>query len=252
VSLYVFDQDQRLVLTKQIEQNELKAFQGTKLNLQPGKYTVVGVGNSFDKTEVSSTSSQDFTQMEFYHPNVKTGGAVEGNDPLYLGRKEIVIPAEYWYKDDVAFRSSHLKVSYTVKDYVNPVAAESATRAEGFLELKVKNLLPQTDFTNKANGQKMTYNPVLSLTPEKGEHNAYFNIMRHAKDSDVEFELVDKATGEVVHTLALADFLNKFPQIDVTKQEVLIPIVVEFKNIGVTVTIPDWMIHDVTPDYGKN
>ena len=48
------------------------------------------------------------------------------------------------------------------------------------------------------------------------------------------------------------DFLEKFPQIDVTKQEVLIPIVVEFKNIGVTVNIPDWMIHDVTPDYGNN
>ena len=76
--------------------------------------------------------------------------------------------------------------------------------------------------------------------------------MRHAKNSEVEFELVDKATQEVVHTLMLKDFLEKFPQIDVTKQEVLIPIVVEFKNIDVTVTIPDWMIHDVTPDYGNN
>ncbi|MBR2035809.1 MAG: hypothetical protein IJ984_07170, partial [Prevotella sp.] len=70
--------------------------------------------------------------------------------------------------------------------------------------------------------------------------------------SDVEFELVDKASGEVVHTLALADFLAEFTQIDVTMQEVLIPIVVEFKNIGVTVTIPDWMINDVKPGYGNN
>jgi hypothetical protein len=73
--------------------------------------------------------------------------------------------------------------------------------------------------------------------------------MRHSKDADVEFELVDKSTGEVVHTLLLADFLKTFTQIDVTKQEVLIPIIVEFKNIGVDVTIPDWMIHPVTPDY---
>ena len=252
VSLYVFNSEDRLVQTKLIEQNELKAFQGTKLNLEPGDYRVVGVGNSFNKTEVTNLSSSNMSQIQFHHPKADDGGVVEGNDSLYLGQKTFTIPSTYWYEDDVPFRSSHLKVSYTVKDYVNPAAAESATRAEGFLELKVKNLLPQTDFTNKANGQKMTYNPVLSLTPEKGEHNAYFNIMRHAKDSDVEFELVDKATGEVVHTLALADFLNKFPQIDVTKQEVLIPIVVEFKNIGVTVTIPDWMIHDVTPDYGKN
>ena len=243
VSLYVFDQDQRLVLTKQIEQNELKAFQGTKLNLQPGKYTVVGIGNSFDKTEVSSTSSQDFTQMEFYHPNVKTGGAVEGNDPLYLGRKEIVIPAEYWYKDDVAFRSSHLKVSYTVEDYL-----EDGGVGNGLLDLRVKNLLPETDFNNRAHGEKMTYTPLLSVT-ESGDHEGKFNIMRHTKDADVEFELVAKSTGEVLHTLSLADFLAQYPQIDVSKQEVLIPIIVQFKNFGVEVTIPDWLIVDVAPDY---
>jgi hypothetical protein len=26
---------------------------------------------------------------------------------------------------------------------------------------------------------------------------------------------------------------------------------VEFKNIGVTVTIPDWLVNNVTPDYGN-
>ncbi|MBQ7787781.1 MAG: FimB/Mfa2 family fimbrial subunit, partial [Alistipes sp.] len=119
-------------------------------------------------------------------------------------------------------------------------------------ELRVKNLLPQTDFNNRAHGDKVTSDPVLGLNMENGDHEGYFNIMRHAKDSDVEFELVDKASGEVVHTLALADFLAEFTQIDVTMQEVLIPIVVEFKNIGVTVTIPDWMINDVKPGYGNN
>ena len=73
--------------------------------------------------------------------------------------------------------------------------------------------------------------------------------MRHTKDSDVEFELVKKSTGEVLHTLALSDFLTMYPQIDVSKQEVLIPIVVKFTNLGVTVTIPDWLIVDVNPDY---
>ena len=255
VSLYVFNSEDRLVQTKLIEQNELKAFQGTKLNLEPGDYRIIGIGNSFNKTEVTNLSSTSMSEIQFHHPKADEGGKVEGNDSLYLGQKMITIPSDYWYEDDVPFRSSHLKVSFTVKNYLNPSApsaAESATRAGASLDLRVKNLLPQTDFTNKANGQKMTYDPVLTLKPEKGEHYGYFNIMRHAKDSDVEFELVDKATGEVVHTLLLADFLNQFPQIDVSKQEVLIPIIVEFKNIGVTVTIPDWMIHDVTPDYGKN
>ena len=108
-----------------------------------------------------------------------------------------------------------------------------------------------TDFNNRAHGDKITYHPELLLQAGDGDHYGYFNIMRHTKDSEVEFELVDKASGEVVHTLLLKDFLEKFPQIDVSKQEVLIPIVVEFKNIGVTVTIPEWMIQDVTPNYGN-
>ena len=250
VSLYVFNSEDRLVQTKLIEQNELKAFQGTKLNLEPGDYRVVGVGNSYNKTEVTNLSSSNMSQIQFHHPKADEGGVVEGNDSLYLGQKTFTIPSSYWYEDDVPFRSSHLKVSYTVKNYLYPGSAESATRAEGSLELKVKNLLPQTDFTNKANGNKITYDPVMSYNPEKKEHNGYFNIMRHSKDSDVEFELIDKATGEVVHTLTLADFLAEFPQIDVTKQEVLIPIILEF-GAGVKVTIPDWMIEDRDPVYGK-
>ena len=229
VSLYVFNSDDDLVQTKSIEQNDLKAFQGTKLNLEPGNYRIVGVGNAFDKTEVTNlSSSSSMSDVQFHHPNANNGGKVEGNDSLYLGQKMITIPSTYWYEDDVPFQSSHLKVSYTVKSYVN-LTAESTTRADGFLELRV--------------------NPALTYEPSKSEHNAYFNIMRHSKDADVEFELVDKSTGKVVHTLKLADFLNEFSQIDVTKQEVLIPIIVEFKNIGVDVTIPDWMIHNVTPDY---
>ena len=252
VSLYVYDQNDGLVTTKRIEQNDLAAYQGTKLNLPPGTYRVVGVGNDYDATEIyDADQKRPMSEVTFRHPHA-LGGGVEGhgNDSLYLGQKTITIPSDYWYEDDVPFRSSHLKVSYTVKGYSNPEA--QATRAgEGYLELRVKNLLPQTDFNNRAHGEKTTYDPTLTIQPGNGDHTSYFNIMRHAKDSDVEFELVDKASQKVVHTLALKDFLEKFPQIDVTKQEVLIPISVEFKNIDVTVTIPEWMIENIKPGYGN-
>ena len=250
VSLYVFDKNDNLVTTKRIEQNELKSFQGTKLNLHPGTYQVVGVGNDNNLTEIYDTSANDLSKTVFRHPNAPDG-LVEGNDSLYLGKKSITIPSDYWYEDDVPFDSSHLKVSYTVKGYAQTTATALATRADGALELRVHNLLPQTDFNNRVHGMKMTYDPELVFQPNGSNYHSYFNIMRHAKDCDVEFELVKKSTGEVLHTLMLKDFLARYPQIDVTKQEVLIPIVVEFRNAGITVTIPDWMIHDVTPDYEK-
>lgn len=253
VNLYVFDKTNSLVLTKRIEQSELKAYQGTKLNLSPGSYRIVGVGNKMDLTEVENPQNHD--SAIFLNPDCNNSNRTVGNDSLYLGTKMITIPKDYWYEDDVPFRSSHLKVSYTVKGFVNPNPSKAAdgTKAQNsMLELSVKNLLPQTDFTNKAHGNKTTYNPILNFNNTNGDHYGYFNIMRHTKDSDVVFELKEKATEEIVHTLPLADFLEKFPQIDVSKQEVLIPIIVEFKNIGVTVTIPDWLIQNITPGYGND
>ena len=252
VNLYVFDNDGRLVQTKLIEQNELKAFQGTKLNLAPGTYKVVGVGNGFNKTEVTNLSATDMTEIQMQHPNLGKGDAIEGNDSLYLGQKEIIMPKNDWYEADVAFRSSHLKVSYKVEGYFENVSIDnsSATATPArpdALELRVKNLLPQTDFTNSAGGDKTTYTPAFSLVG--GALNSNFNIMRHTKDSDVEFELVEKASGNMLYSFTLADFLAQHQQIDLTKQEVLIPIVVKFTNLGVTVTIPDWTNAPVTPDF---
>ena len=256
VSLYVFDANGILVQTKHIEQNDLKAFQGTKLNLSRGVYHVVGVGNSFSKTEINTpSSSKEMSERYFNHPNASKGGKVEGNDSLYLGRQTIDVPND-WYEADVPFRSSHLKVSYTVE--VEGANWMDKTRAvESHFTLKVNNLTPMTNFENEVFGNPMTYEPLLPLDTSDYIHKGYFNIMRHPKQSDVEFVLIENETGDVLHTLRLEDFLNEFPQIDVTKQEVLIPIVVKLGYLGdictdVTVTIPEWMIKDVTPGFGNN
>lgn len=248
VSLYIYGADGSLHQTKTIEQNSLKAFQGTRLNLSPGSYSIVGVGNAFDKTTVENSTARDHSQIWFCNPAAGKG-VVEGNDSLYLGRQNIVVPEELWYNAELPFRSSHYKVSYTVKGYVEETPAKAG---ESLLELKVHNLLPKTDFNNRVFGDRITYNPAMVWNNDNGDHQSYFNIMRQGEPANVEFELLDKKTGETLHTLKLADFLVQFPQVDITKQEVLIPIEIEYKHTGVTITIPDWMINNVTPGYGTN
>ena len=226
VSLYVFDAEDRLVQTKQINKSDLQAFQGTKLNLRGGTYRIVGVGNNFDKTEINNTSAADMSQIHFNHPNALKSGKVEGNDSLYLGSKIINVPHNDWIEEVVPFQSSHFKVSYTVETEGADWDAdmdEEKTRAlvDGYYDLQVSNLLPKTDLNNRAHGEGVTYNPALLLDTENGEHKAYFNIMRHPFQSDVTFNLIYKQTGEVLHSLRLEDFLTMFPQIDITKQEVI-------------------------------
>lgn len=261
VSLYVFDNENQLVEPSRLggknpirlEQNDLKREQGITLPLNHGVYRLVGVGNDYEKTEVYNANCGEMTNITFRHPDC-LNREVEGNDSLYLGSKLIEIDEnEVYFKDVVRFYSSHLKVSYTVVGYGNETRAEDSV-----LELRVKNLKHRTAFdqahdNNLAEGDKVTYNPTLTFNTENGNHEAYFHIMRHPADCDVVFDLYKAGTDEVIHTLNLKDFLANYSEvIDVTKQEVLIPIQVEFKNIGVEVTIPNWIVEDLKPGFGND
>ena len=77
---------------------------------------------------------------------------------------------------------------------------------------------------------------------------ARFNIMRHTNSSGVVLELT-APDGTVMAGVNLADFLAAHPVIDLSKHEVLIPIRIEFKSVGAEITIPDWFIVDVKPEY---
>ena len=256
VNLFVFDSEDRLMPQhcRRLEQNDLKSHQGVKLSLNPGEYRFVCLGNDYDLTEVYNVDCGNMSGITYRNPDC-FDNACQGNDSLYLGSKIINISEDAWYfRDTVRLYSSHLKVSYTVKGYYG----DEATRAGGYLDLRVKNLAPQSSFDqahaqNLGHGEKVDYAPEFEWNSENGDHTAYFNIMRHTADNDVEFELVDRASGAVLHTLALKDFLEDYKDyVDVTKQEVLIPIVVEFKTVGITVTIANWVVNNVTPGFGND
>lgn len=79
---------------------------------------------------------------------------------------------------------------------------------------------------------------------------ARFNIMRHTNHENVNLDLTD-ANGVNLAHVNLADFLAANPVVDLTRHEALIPIRIEFKSIGAVVTVPDWYIVDVKPEFKK-
>ena len=262
VSLYVFDENDQMVPASRLggqnpirlEQNDLKREQGITLPLNHGKYRLVGVGNDYDKTEVYNASCGNMSQITYRHPDCLSR-EVEGNDSLYLGSKIIEIDEnEVYFKDKIRFYSSHLKVSYTVEGYV---PEEGETRAnDGYFDLRVRNLMSETTFDqahdkNLASGKEVNYSPVIKLNHENGNHEGYFHILRHAKESNIVFDLVKRSTGEVEKSFTLTDFLNKFDMYDVSKQEVLIPIVVRYFGADVKVTIDNWDLIEVAPGFGN-
>ena len=54
---------------------------------------------------------------------------------------------------------------------------------------------------------------------------------------------------ELLAEINLADFLAANPMIDCSKQEVLIPIRIEFKAGAIKVTVPEWYVEQVKPEF---
>ena len=259
VNLFIYDVNNRLVQTQHIDHEALQAMQGTKLNVEHGTYRVVAIGNALSHTQINNYSADDMSQNYLSHPNVERGGAVETNDALYLGTKIITLPEYQYATEQIAFRSAHRKISYKViVGEADPTKKSVVTRAdERTFTLKVKNLLPLMDFTGATFGDTMTYSPTFTPEGALGNQTTLFNVLRPQKWDDVEFELSDAATGEIINTLNLGDFLAQYPQIDINAEDDVLPIEVHIEYKGdiftnVTITIPDWLIQDVTPEYGTN
>ena len=270
VSLYVFDQNDNLLPASVLgcsnpivlEQNDLKKYQGVKLMLTGGTYRFVVLGNpnTEQATEVYNLESGNMTEIVARHPDTRAAD-IEGNDPLYLGSKLVEIPDDINFKTKVRLYSAHHKVTVTVKGYIGEeIMGQSVMASTGDLELRLTDVSSECDFClddptqrdqNLAKGDLVEYNPTLTLDKESGWYEGKFNILRHSASSPLKFEIVERATERVLCIVSLEEFLREFYEVDITKQEVTIPLIVEFAD-EVIVTIPSWMLEHRDPIYGKN
>ena len=77
--------------------------------------------------------------------------------------------------------------------------------------------------------------------------------MRHTNHQDVWMRVYTSDMQTVLAEVNFAEFLEQNSlYIDTTLNEVLIPFQVKFKSSQVEITVPDWMVENVDPDFGKN
>lgn len=76
------------------------------------------------------------------------------------------------------------------------------------------------------------------------------NIMRHKNHEDVALCVRPASGGEPLAEVNFAEFLAMHEDvIDCTRQEVLIPIRIEFKSGSVSITVPEWYVDEVKPEF---
>ena len=230
------------------QRNKLRAARLRFPPLADGDYRIVCLGNTHH-TKVDGIATGDYDRMLFAAGDYFDEKQVAGNDSLYYASTSYtVLPysARQGGGPDqiIEFASSHYDLLVEVAGV--PV---TGNRAGSMPVLEICGVSPCTDFENRACGEATDYLLETEYEAGKALLTARTNIMRHKDHENVNVRLSAALDGETLAEVNLAKFLADNPVIDCSKHEVLIPIRFEFKSGEITVSVPEWYIEQVKPEF---
>lgn len=239
VDLYIYDANKNLVQIESIGKDELRLNHEKRLNIPPGEYYVVCIGNSFLDTEILSENGTKLDNMRVTNPNILKNKDTQTNDSLYFGYKKIRIPeSEHYFEanDTIHFVSAHIGM------YIEIAGMENYLRDGDNPKISINNLYVGFNFSNEVLNDVCTYRPHLIYNTEKAMYYTKLNVYRIPYGSLV--NIIIESSNKQLFRLNLADFLDKYKQFDLSKNELLIAIRIEFKPQSVSIKVPEWIIDD--------
>lgn len=241
VDMYVFDSEGNCVSSAMLPVEQVESRIAELPPLDPGDYHIVCLGNPHN-TVVDRLSSSDYGKIVFMDEAYLNGEVVAGNDSLYFAAIDYRVTDED-QRRTIEFESSHYDLSVEVAGVPAP-----GTKAAGLPSIRVCGVSPHTSFENEACGEPTDYVLDAAHDADRRYLSATANIMRHSDHSAVDVCVVTDS-GETLAEVNLDEFLADNPEIDCNKQEVLIPIYIEFKSGEVIVKLPEWYVEEVKPEF---
>lgn len=240
VDLYIYDANKNLVQTQSIGKDELKQNHGKRLNIPPGDYYIVCIGNAFLNTEIIAENGINLDNMRVTNPNILKKKDTQTNDSLYFGYKKIRVSESEHYletNDTIHFVSSHIKM------YIEIAGIENYLKDGDSLKISINNLFTAFNFSNEVFNDVYTYKPQLTYNMQKSIYQTKLNVLRIPLESEVNI-VIQSSSDKQLYSLGLTSFLNKYKQFDLSKNELLIAIRIEFKPQSVSIKVPEWIIDD--------
>ena len=245
VHMYVFDEHNVCVASTQLSAADVQARLTTLPPLESGNYRIVCIGNAYNTT-IEGLASGEYEQMTFSDSDYTAGETVSGNDSLYWSATDYTIAPYDEYKQaetkTTYFASSHFDI------LVEVAGLDNLHRKTVLRSIELVGMSPQTDFNNAAKGKATTY--VMECTQKAdGTLTATSNIMRLSNHSAAYLRLAG-ADGSSLIEVNLAQHIARY-NIDITKQECVIPFRIEFlpNTSSVSITLPTWFVVDITPEF---
>ena len=244
VTLFVFDRtDGQQILQKTIAKADLNRFQGTQLYLPAGDYRIVCWGNAFGDTEILSSS---LSQGRIHAPAYGAQTKIPTNDHLYHGDYNITVPAADKMPDkvtgDIPFRGAHIDMEIHVKNFGQ--SADPAT----WPDLEIGNMMPQYDMQlNAVQPFGTTYHPTVAWNTQRKVMTSVFQVLRFDDDNPVTVT-VREPDNTVKATIDLRQYMaDNGISVD-DKHEAAVRMLIEFTDLGISITIPDWSAIGTEPE----
>lgn len=230
-----------------------------EIQLPAGTYSLVAVANAYDKTEVE-TGGNSLAQTFIQHPQWQQTAALPGQDHNYLGHSDLQIP-DYHTLQEITIQlfSAHIDTYVEVHGLQPPVRSGEATAPAYRISITQANA--QTNLLNQVRPEQwttvaqdlhfdsatQTYQTTdLALFRMDSEGSVDESLCRH------HIQLED-GNGKVLASFPLSDYLKENAKyIDVTKQEVFLPISIKFTPVSVTIEVPSWYIEDIDPEWSHS
>lgn len=241
VQMSIFDKAGNCLSRTMLSDEEVAAQSVMFPSLAEGDYKIVFLGNPYSTSTKDISLRSRFSDLCFGADAYWNGKEVSGNDPLYWASLEQTI-APFDEQRQVTYSMAHFAASHY------DVSVE-VTGTPSALKIVLEGVSPYTDYNNIAAADAETTYILNSVYDGTDKVTAVCNIMRHQDHENVNLKVLS-LEGTELAVVNFAEFLSENSKyIDCSKQEVVIPFQIGFKSAEVEITMPDWAIKDVTPEF---
>ena len=254
VNLSVYRPDGSFVGSYQIDKASLDQFTGIELKLDPGEYRIVCWGNVLNYTHIDNQAATPFGDETLTHNNTTS----ENGDPLFYGPRLSNIDNPDVFKitvsssgkmttETIDFGAAHNIIEVSVKGFIDNVSGTTT-------------ILPIVELTNIPQGYNFAMQPLtgtMSYSRRAGAATvsgtqiglAEFNVPQFKNDNQIMILIKNPSDNTIAYHMSLKDFLAK-NGITVSPTELnTIRISIEFINSQIKVTVPNWGITEVQPEF---
>lgn len=241
VQMFILDEANTMLSNTMLTDEEVSLRRVMLPPLEEGEYRLVFLGNAYSTSVKDLSLRSSLSGLCFGADAYWNEEEVSGNDPLYFASVDQTIAAfdserQITYST-AHFAASHYDISVDVK------GVPSAPR------VIIAGVSPYADFNNVAT-EDAEVEYVLDVVHDgEATAKASCNILRHLDHENVYLKVLSQ-DGDELASICFADFLRaNSSHIDCSKHEVLIPFEVEFKSSNVEVSLPDWFVVEVNPEF---